>query len=269
MVTWPEVVDRVEHAQPHEFDMRHRRFGGFSRIPLVITGSSGAGKSKMWSRLTGSKWSDAASLATDDGYMIVPNTNRTITLTTIPGQTSRSRYYAMEELFGPLRKLEGVVFVASNGYDWIWPQNADLVASNLSKLDIQSLAERNRREEIANFREVCDRIIQKRLMVSNSSPRWLLVAVNKLDLYWDQRDAARDYYRPYSGSAFDAAATELIRRLGTIDFRYHVLPVATVPSNFRFDSSLGRVDQPSKLHDYQCNESMDCLTETLGELCGI
>lgn len=268
MVTWPEAVDRIAHAQADTLDIHHRRFGGFSRTPLIIAGNPGAGKTRIWCRLTGRSRPDAASLTTDDGYMLSPQ-KRTLTLTTIPGQVSRGRYYALEEFFGPKTRVKGIIFVACYGRDRIWQQNADLVANDLPTFDAASLIERNKREERENFRDIVDRIIQKHFIVERPEfrPEWLLVVANKLDLYWDERDQALAYYRPGGGSQFDDIAQELLRRLGTSALSYFVMPLATEPSAYRFDSSRGRLEQLNQLSGEQCSESVACFVETLGGLC--
>ncbi len=267
VVTWPEALERIEAAGSDDLDIHRRRFGGFARTPLVVAGNSGAGKTRIWCRLTGRSRPDASSLTTDDGYVLTPQ-HRILALTTIPGQLSRSRFYAMEEFFGARTTVAGVIFVACNGRDRIWHQNADLVANELPRFDMETLIERNRREELANFREVCDRIIQKYFIAPREScPKWLLVVVNKLDLYWNYRKSAADFYRPGSGSPFDNVAQELLTRLGTTSLSYFTLPVAAGPANFNFDSSRGHLERASKLSYGQCSESMACLMETLGELC--
>ena len=176
----------------------------------------------------------------------------------------------MEEFFGARTRLEGVIFVASNGYDHTWPQYTNEVASGLPRFEFEALRKRNLSKELFSFSDTCEHIRQKRVMApAESLPRWLLVLVNKLDLYWDERDQARDYYMRSSASPFGEIADDLLRRLGTMNFSYHVLPVAAGPLNFTFDSDQGELSASSKLSPQQCDKSLAILAETIGELSGI
>jgi hypothetical protein len=236
-------------------------------VPLAITGSSGAGKTKIWSRLTVRTQPDAISLTTDDGYMLIRR-KHALALTTVPGQLSRSRYVTLEILFGPSTVLRGVIFVASNGFDHIWPRNADLVANSLAAYDLQTLRKRNLREELSNFRDICDKVIQKHLTAPQFAPQWLLVAVNKADLYWDQLDSSERYYLPGSGGDFDLVAQGLINRVGNLSLDYRVLPLATESSEYALRSVRGTIHAQSQLTQQQCDASVKCVIETLEELCG-
>ncbi len=111
MVTWHDALQRIDAGGPHDLGIRPGRLWSFRRIPLAIAGTSGAGKTRLWSALTGHPERAALSLTTDDGYLLRPNSTA-LTLTTIPGQESRSRYFALEELFGRETILRGVVFLA-------------------------------------------------------------------------------------------------------------------------------------------------------------
>ena len=209
-------------------------------------------------------------MTTDDGYVITRKRNRKIALTTIPGQESRSRFYAMEELFGERTRVDGVIFVASNGFDHTWPKHANEVASSLPTFGFNTLLERNRKKELFSFRDVCDHVIQKKVMAPEEfMPRWLLVAVNKLDLYWNEQSRAREYYMRTAESDFAEIADDLLRRVGSMSLDYHVLPVAAGALNFSFDSDQGQLSAISKLSATQCDTSLAILTETVGELSGI
>lgn len=207
------------------------------------------------------------SVTTDDGYMVSPH-RRAATLTTIPGQPSRERASAMNQLFGPQTRLDGVIFVASYGYSEIWQRNIDVVANNLSPYDIRSLLEWNRRQEVDNFSEVCNRIVDKHeLTDGNGGPRWLLVLANKADLYWPTIAAAESYYRRGSSTDFDQHAQRMLSQLGSLAIDYRVLPVATQALDFRFGSSRGLITAQTQLTNDQCDASLLCLVETIGELC--
>jgi hypothetical protein len=267
VVTWPDAIERISNGQPQDLDLRRTRFR-FSRTPLVITGNSGAGKTKIWSALTRRPYEHESSLVEDDGYMLRPN-SKALALTTIPGQDCKGRAAAMGRLFGPHTIVQGVIFVACNGYDHIWPTRRHIVASGLSPYDLESLRARNLRKELSKFGETCDRIIEKFLMASEYAPKWLLVVTNKLDLYWDRRTEAENYYLPGSGSEFDEVAQDFQRQMGALAIQYDVLPLATASSGYRFQSNRGTIEVASQLPDDKCATSAACLVEALEDRCDL
>src|SRR5205823_8957453 len=128
------------------------------------------------------------------------------------------------------------------------PEEADATAYELPSFDLEALSERNIRRELASFQETCDKIKQKHLLApSPFRPRWLLVIVNKADLFWDGVAQARDYYAPHSGSVFDGYAQSLMRQLGTLAIRYEVFPVALRAADFSFQSNRGNLEVASQL----------------------
>jgi hypothetical protein len=266
MVTWPDVIERIYDGQQANLDLRRTRFR-IARVPLVIMGNSGAGKTKIWSVLTKRPYEEESSLVEDDGYMLRPN-SKAITLSTIPGQDCKGRAAAMGRLFGPKTVVDGVIFVACNGFDHIWPTRRHIVASGLAPYDLESLRARNLRKELSKFGETCDRIIEKHMIVPGLSPKWLLVVVNKLDLYWNRRDDAAAYYLPGSGSPFDEIAQDLQSQIGSIAVNYDVLPLATAPADYQFQSNRGSIKVESQLTTEECTASVACLAEALEDRCG-
>ena len=208
------------------------------------------------------------SLATDDGYMVTL-AKRPITLTTIPGQISRNRTVVLDELFAPDAFLSGLIFVASNGYDHIWPGLTDTVAAGLRSFDLDALRERNRLAELENFREICTRIRDKYTRAPDLAQPWVLILVNKFDLWASNVGEAEEYYLPECGSDFDMILQNLKDDLGNAAaFRHYLLPLATEKAEYKFQTSRGSLVAPSILDDSQCNASLKCLVETLEALRG-
>lgn len=210
------------------------------------------------------------SSTTDDGYMVSPN-RRSLALTTVPGQPVRPRYAALEQLFGEETRLHGVIYVASNGYDHVWPGNAELFANNLksySSYDMDSLRNRNLRYERENFQDICSQILRKRFIAPEESrPKWLLVLVNKADLYWHDQASVENYYLPGCGSDFDNHAQDLVSRIGSTALQYYILPLSTENSAYEFRSSFGTITTPSTLTTDQKDASIRCVVDSLGDLC--
>jgi hypothetical protein len=272
LLSWTDAASRIDAAAtaaPASLDLNKRLFGRMRRSALVITGNSGAGKTRLWSRLTSRQRPDEMSLTRDDGYMVSPN-NRSLALVTIPGQPVRPRYTAFEMLFGPDKQVDGVIFVASNGYDHVWPAHSELFGRNLQSnqsYDLPSLRLRNKLYEAENFRDVCHQIIRKHYAAAEPlRPRWLLVLVNKADIYWDERADAENYYLPGCGSDFDQKVTEMRTMIGMAAINYYVLPVATQVAAYDFRSSLGPIRKAAALNQAQSVASLESVVEMLGSL---
>ena len=271
MPTWIEAVEALERPTTLE-PTEHRHWLPWNhRTPILITGSAGAGKTEIWRQLTQRSAPDQRSGRPDEGYSFLPGRRkRTLTITTIPGQTSAERFRDMKWFFGESTILEGVIFVATFGFDTIWPDEAEEVASSTSPLNIDTLSDRNIGLELDSFRETCGKLSEKRLLTDGRvGPHWLLVLVNKVDLYWDGIRNAQNYYARGCDSVFDRIAQTLIRQVGPWgSFRYDVLPVTLNPQDYSFASNSLRLGSATQLGSPHADASRHTLLRVLGDLCG-
>ena len=267
MATWNDgVAALATTSQPHPVQPT-RWLPGVRRVPIVITGASGAGKTEVWRRLTGKQAPDVASRRVDEGYLF-PGWRRTrVAVTTIPGQLSRERYNDLRFYFGAAGRLDGVVFVASFGFDRVWPHDTDLVASDLPQLTLDALRQRNVDRELASFRETCDRLRQRNFADRRLPAPWLLVLVNKADLFYSALSNAARYYTPGSQSPFEREAARLRQDLGdAAGFRYQVVPASLRPGEYRLSSSRGTVEAACQIGQERANSSIAFVIETVKEL---
>ncbi|MEU1587821.1 hypothetical protein [Micromonospora sp. NPDC005710] len=173
----------------------------------------------------------------------------------------------MEYYFRESRALHGVVFVAANGFDHVWPDKRNDVSRQLTRYQLDYLRKRNRRKELDRFKETCQVLAERLLATDANTPRWLLVVANKADLYWNEIAAAEKYYLPGSGSDFDDVAQELLSEVGRGNLQYDVLPLATAPVDYRFQSTRGLLESRTQLNTIQCSASIACLAEALEARC--
>jgi hypothetical protein len=177
----------------------------------------------------------------------------------------------MRWFFGESTVLEGVVFVASFGFDTVWPDEVEDVAASLESADIEVLSARNAAVELDSFRETCGKLAEKRTVTGGSTgPRWLLVLVNKVDLYLDGIEQARNYYAPGSNTEFDRVAKGLIHQMsGSGSFRYDVLPVTFAPHDYHFTPGFSSpLEATTQLSPQAAEASFAVFVSLLGELCG-
>jgi hypothetical protein len=273
MPTWDTAVEAIRAAADGPQAGKRRWFPFVKRTPIVVTGGPGSGKTEVWRQLTGGEAPDAMSKEVEKGHFFAAP-RESITIFTIAGQPSADRFTDLNLFFGAGRRLDGVVFVASYGFERVWSENARTVARQLDPFTADSLSDRNVRRELDSFRETCAKIREKVFVSrgeSDYTPRWLLVVVNKADLYWDAIDGARNYYNPGSGSDFDETATRMIEDIeGRLDygFRYEAMPVTLKPRTYDFAFEGQSIVVPTQLSYAHAEASVKMLGDTLRELCG-
>lgn len=271
MPTWDEVVREILSGQTSAALVDRQWRPWVSRVPIVITGSSGAGKTELWRRLTGEDAPDELSELADEGYSF-PQRRTSLAIETIPGQGLQERVRLLDQIFSCQTRLSGVIFISCYGFDYIWPSLSNAVGRDLGAKNLSALRVRNKRRELVSYQETCDRILQKFSCPTSPDlrPRWLMVIANKADLYWGERNQARTYYTFGSKSPFDNITQQLFADLGSIQqFSYRAIPAAMRPRGYKFRSDPFSYEGKSKLAPAQCESSFHAVIETLGELCAI
>ena len=155
--------------------------------------------------------------------------------------------------------------MASFGFDEIWSSDLDDVASELTPYNLGSLRTRNIRRELDSFTELCNQIDNKSLLCGPERwPKWMLVVVAKADLYWPDRNAVFDYYKPHSPtSPFAERIDDLQQKLGRNRMNYKVVPAAFTSREYRFAANAGTLRSPSFLIQDQCSTSVAELVNAL------
>jgi hypothetical protein len=269
MLTWDQAVERISQSDGAPSLKSGIRWPWISRLRVVVTGSSGCGKTELWRHLTLKDKPDEISQGSDEGYYFRKKGHSALALTTIPGQISDKRTQLNDKFFSGPGKLNGVVFVAAYGYNFIWPGKVESVATSLNPFSLNKLRDRNSIEELQTFDETCKFIAEKWSKSSEENrPKWLLVLANKVDLYWSDVGDAYGYYR-LGASDFGRSAEILTSKLSGSGFRYHVLPTAFQPRDYEFDSTiLGNLKTASSLSREQCEASVNVLVDALEDLSG-
>ena len=99
-------------------------------------------------------------------------------------------------------------------------------------------------------------------------PQWLLILVNKVDLFAEGIDEAESYYVPGHGrsSPFLNRYKQHREIMGADTPMYVVLPVSTGPGDFKFATNYGILESQSQLRPEQCEMSIKLLIASLGEV---
>ena len=143
---------------------------------------------------------------------------------------------------------------------------------DLQRETLEELRKRQLRKELADFEELADLITRKTRRAQETPtlwPSWLLVAVNKADLFWSEIDLAGEYYLAGSKSPFDVIRQQLTSHFGGLfDFRSEVLPVALSSQPFRFSARRMDLVVSSQLTSAQATISAEILARRLEGLSG-
>ncbi len=197
---------------------------------VLIIGSGGAGKSTLARILSGDfTWLTDDPWEYGESYGIEQYTlqdDPKVSVVVPPGQHAR-RHTLWSQIEQDLSagKYRGVILVSAYGYHSLAQgsyKGHPLYSGNKD----QFLAEftiRGREDEIAILKRLDPHIR------AASGKMWLLSLVVKEDLWFKERDAVQAFY---GGGEFKTLTEDLSRHRGVSNFRYELLPLSLVISNF-------------------------------------
>lgn len=152
---------------------------------IVITGLPGVGKTVLSDYLTDVAYKRGYTPPLKSEDLETRKTSiekQRFEFKVIPGQDSPQRNNALDELFNGDEEssVDGVIHVVANGLSRVGSVFSQQLRSGTSLKDYQ----RERMvEEIDDLSQVCEQI--RKSFRNANKPAWLLVAVTKVDLYYD------------------------------------------------------------------------------------
>lgn len=238
MTTWNEAVERANSPSGYK---EPERTGTYllprKKIRIAITGSGGAGKTQLFRQLTGKDVPDKRSSTIDEGRQIYKDMVKVHSLVTVPGQPSKERKVASDFLFGQQSHLDGIIHVCSYGMNEIWSEDRSMLIRSLDSRDRKGLKKANKEIELGDFSETLSLLRNKIINVGHEHhPKWMVILVNKVDLYWDSITAAKGYYHPLDGrtSKFKTKLHEFLDGIGDdTGLRVEVLPFASTGRDYQ------------------------------------
>jgi hypothetical protein len=203
---------------------------------IAFTGMQGVGKTALLDQLTGAAsrpgyQQPLQSQAKESGT--VRTAKSRILISVVPGQSSYPRYVALQDVFSGKEPVQGVVHIVSWGHATIRTREAaesllhDKGADTIEK--VRGLHLKSEEEDLA---ETCQHI--RAAHHKHRAPTWLILAVDKVDLYLDQIDKAREWYASQSGPC-GAILAELQQQLGADYFRWESVPVCACLERFEWN----------------------------------
>jgi GTPase Era involved in 16S rRNA processing len=221
-------------------------YWGVGKTNVIVLGRPSVGKSVMLSYLYGE---------TNDLSWQLPDTSKntetkamtlgdwTSLIRTVPGQSTEERYRAVNEAFNTHKKLEGVIYVA----DWGFTDVRDGVIKRMMIEDqgidsIDKLREHNLKREREDFSKICDSIKQSYNL--NKSLKWILILVNKVDLFYDDKkiNEAQKYYHPKSDSEFSEILRSSMGDLEHLNIACKAIPMCSYPKDFLWNGEMIKTD---------------------------
>jgi hypothetical protein len=257
-----------------------------SETPVAVTGLRGGGKSMLYDSLQGKVnlvdypvRGRSKDVESHKSIIRMNDDKARVRAVVIPGQESEQRNIAVDRYFSESRFPAGVIHVVCWGYNRIWEASErrtvrrDLAARQ-GPVDLDGILDWNRDKELEDFRDTCALLIDT--WGGNNRPvGWLIIAVAKADLYWQQQDTACDYYIPHDHVPSDAEAPKesefcgelrkLVNSLGATRLRLAVVPVSCYPERYLFESG---ISQPTSGGPVLVNALVNNFRGLVGEFCG-
>lgn len=208
------------------------------RIAVAFTGMEGVGKTVLYDYLTGKGFlpnytPPMQSQVREKGDLTAGKARLVVHV--VPGQqVSEPRYTALDQVFKGSEPVEGVVHVVAYGHAVIRNESSRNQLITAMKIDnADKFREHQRQREIADLEETCQWILDSHRV--RRYPKWMLVVIDKVDLFSNSITEARDYYSPGSGSLFSSVLDSLLTKVGTAFFRWQTVPVCTHLENLTWN----------------------------------
>ncbi len=206
---------------------------------VVVLGRPSVGKSILCSQINGKvtiKY-DVPGVSDDVETDTVRFAKWSKIIRVIPGQSSRERERGLNEVFHTHDNLEGVIFVVDYGYT---DERSSVARNNLINnigIDtVEKLKQHNLRLELQEFSDIANNI--KQSTANGRGPKWIVIAVNKVDLYFSEIDDAHTYYSRYGNSGFSDIIRGLISFVGEQHIKIITLPICCLATNFRWNTEV-------------------------------
>lgn len=217
---------------------------------ILVTGTAGAGKSVLMSHYHGEanqlSWrTPGVSPSTE--IKPIPIGDWTQIVHVIPGQHGFERTTAFDVGFSKTASLKGVIHVVDWGYTAVRDDAVRAQLINVEKVsNIHLLRARSLKVELDEFKSVCNYV--RAAVAAKRGPKWLVIAVNKVDLFIDGITDAQAYYELDQNSDFVKVLNELLIDVGRHNLKVLVLPVCSMPAVFEWNGEEQRPQVDSVEH---------------------
>lgn len=221
---------------------------------IIVTGRTGSGKSVLVSHYHGEAnnldWK-VPGTSTDVEIKPITIGDWTKIVAVIPGQNNAERAKSLDDALNKTDGLEGVIHVVDWGYTSVRSSEMEKDRIENKGFDsVEKVREQNIYEELRDFESILDKVSMAK--ANGRGPSWLLIAVNKIDLFEDTVDeAARHYHPSYSGE-FSKILASFYKSVGEHNIRVDCIPVCSMPEPFKWNKQTvkSQIDSSTRLRNY-------------------
>lgn len=201
---------------------------------IVVMGRPAVGKSVLVAEMYGEtkdySW-ELPDTSTEVESKAIQLSEWTSLVRVIPGQTSLESYQGIDEAFNKHKNLKGVIYVVDWGFTNVRSNISKKSLIEDSKIDsIEKLRAYNLENERIDFTKICHKIAESHAV--GRGPKWVIIAVNKADLFFDQIEEALSYYDADGKSTFAKVIQNMIKTIGNQNIRCSVVPVCSWETDF-------------------------------------
>lgn len=238
---------------------------------LIFTGLAGAGKTTLFDRLSGKTEQAGYKLAGRSAKIeksgkklsadsIRGEPKKRLAYVVIPGQNSSIRQQAFEDLFKGSDEIAGIVHVVSAGLPILRERVALQVLAEKGIDTIEKFRQSQLEQELDDLDQTCKAI--ERYMTASHKPIWMIVALNKIDLFPETINQEISLYSKAS-SQFTERLRALQNRVGSLYFDWDVAPVSAWLEDFTYNNE--KID--STLRQPQQQAYLKAFIEKIVERC--
>lgn len=266
MIEWTTAASLTARAGSTAYQHRHTlnqwwkmalAYLNKGNTNILVTGRPNVGKTILVEQMlgeAGSMYHDQPEASNKVEVEAVTIGKWTQLIRTLPGQSSSTRSMGINDAFDDNKDLKGVIHVVDFGYTT--PRDPATAASLIKDQKIEKV------ENLRNFnlesenREIIKIVsIIEQSITRQSTPKWILIAVNKVDIFYESLNEALSYYHPLGTSHFSKTLRELQHKVGSDKLKIYVTQTCADLGDFKWDkeevkSKINKEQQKKILRDY-------------------
>lgn len=246
-IEWFTQASYAMRAAKAGYDHRHaiqkywaraKAYADLGKTQILITGAPSAGKTLLSGQMHGKARTlyyekPDASLGVETDAIQLGQWTKLVRV--LPGQTNL-RTQGEIDAFASNDSLEGLIHVVDWGYSL--PRDPSVQISLVKRDGIQTikqLREYNLEIELDALKSEIGNI--RKSFHSVGRPKWLIIAVNKVDLFQEDLPDALLYYHKEGAGPFSSALRSLEKDLGSTNFHIYTMQTCADEENFEYNKS--------------------------------